>query len=442
MKGFEAFYKKSPEEIKDMWNECIFVFDANVLLNLYRYSKETKEDLLSIFKNQQNKIWIPHQVALEFHFNRPNVIQDQSDSYGSILSTLNRKSSDFINDLNEDLKEYKKRHPGIIIEDLLSKVSKTIEEVSNQIKQAESEHPDYLDNDPILNELSELFSDSIGEQYDQSKLDQIYQEGDKRYKAKIPPGYKDLEDKKGKKKYWNNLIFSDEYGDLVVWNQIIDKAKTDSVNVVFVTEDEKEDWWQIVNRRVTLGPRIELIEEFRRKTEKSFYMYKTYRFLQFAKETFQHEVRSESIKETQEIGNQISSDLTISEFDKIISYHDMKHYKSLKNSAISIDDKMYAEEWFKNIINNKYEIALVRNKYEVEFVAIIDFNLEKLLQEINKSSLREIITGIDNTSLNYMSGEKNTLYITLNRNVHRNDIRRGLQDIEFIEIQRVMESNF
>ena len=52
-----------PEKV---WQNGIIVFDTNVLLNLYRYNEETRNELLKLMKSYQNRLWMPYQVALEF----------------------------------------------------------------------------------------------------------------------------------------------------------------------------------------------------------------------------------------------------------------------------------------------------------------------------------------------------------------------------------------
>jgi len=54
------------DENHEIWNECIFVFDANILLNLYRYSDETRELLISTLSGLKERIWIPNKVAFEY----------------------------------------------------------------------------------------------------------------------------------------------------------------------------------------------------------------------------------------------------------------------------------------------------------------------------------------------------------------------------------------
>ena len=63
-----------------------------------------------------------------------------------------------------------------------------------------------------------------------------------------------------------------KYGDFIIWKQLIEHAIDTKKNVIFVTDDEKEDWWEEFNGK-TIGPRPELSKEFREKTSKLFLMY-------------------------------------------------------------------------------------------------------------------------------------------------------------------------
>lgn len=64
---FSGYYSPTEEEFEQLWSECLFVFDTNTLLNLYRYSKESRELLFKVMETIVDRIWIPHQVALEYH---------------------------------------------------------------------------------------------------------------------------------------------------------------------------------------------------------------------------------------------------------------------------------------------------------------------------------------------------------------------------------------
>lgn len=66
----------------------------------------------------------------------------------------------------------------------------------------------------------------------------------------------------------------------MVWKEIIGYAKSKKVDIIFVTHDQKEDWWNTSNGK-TIGPRIELRKEFYEETGKVFHMYTMSSFLSF-----------------------------------------------------------------------------------------------------------------------------------------------------------------
>jgi hypothetical protein len=67
---FLGYYRFTEEEFSTLWEDCLFIFDANVILNLYRYSAGTSEALLNILRGISDRMWLPHQIALEYQDNR------------------------------------------------------------------------------------------------------------------------------------------------------------------------------------------------------------------------------------------------------------------------------------------------------------------------------------------------------------------------------------
>ena len=94
--------------------------------------------------------------------------------------------------------------------------------------------PNLMSGDPIFDALTELFDGRVGNPYEEEEYQEIYEKGKERYDAKIPPGYMD-----GSK----NQNDTDQYGDLVVWLQLLGYAKAEARPVVLVTDDAKEDWY-------------------------------------------------------------------------------------------------------------------------------------------------------------------------------------------------------
>jgi len=78
--SYKGFRQLSEADFKSLWKTAVFVFDANVLLNLYRYQSSTRDDLLKVLEKLGGRIWIPYHVGLEFERNRLNVIAEQKKS--------------------------------------------------------------------------------------------------------------------------------------------------------------------------------------------------------------------------------------------------------------------------------------------------------------------------------------------------------------------------
>ena len=62
----KEFLEPSNTDKRQLWEKAVFVFDTNVLLNLYRYSSKTRNSLLDAFESLKERVWIPYQVAHEF----------------------------------------------------------------------------------------------------------------------------------------------------------------------------------------------------------------------------------------------------------------------------------------------------------------------------------------------------------------------------------------
>src|SRR5262245_43837167 len=102
---FPGYYRPTEEEFSALWEECVFAFDANVLLNVYRYTQATRESFLEILSRLKERIWLPHQAAWEYQENRLGVISDQHKPYEDIPKQL----SALLSQLRSDYP----RHPFI-----------------------------------------------------------------------------------------------------------------------------------------------------------------------------------------------------------------------------------------------------------------------------------------------------------------------------------------
>ena len=125
-----------------------------------------------------------------------------------------------------------------------------------------------------FNRVTELFTGRVGAKPTEERLAAIRKEGEERYAKKIPPGYEDA--KKGGD--------GDKFGDLIIWKEMIEKAKADKRPIIFVTDDGKSDWWHIHHGK-KIGPHPYLVEEFLRETNEQFHIYELPQFLRYAADT-------------------------------------------------------------------------------------------------------------------------------------------------------------
>jgi hypothetical protein len=141
-----------------------------------------------------------------------------------------------------------------------------IKDYGEKISELQAKIRNWTWNDPVSSTYNELFIPNVVFDLEFDK-DKTEKELTRRYKHKIPPGYKD----EGK--------LDAGIGDLLIWYTILKVAETKNKDVIFVSGDEKTDWfYQSVSQ--SLYPRFELVAEFERETKgRSFHIVKLSEFL-------------------------------------------------------------------------------------------------------------------------------------------------------------------
>lgn len=285
---FFGFYPPEKDEIDKMWKTSIIALDANVLLNLYRYTKSTKDDFLDVLGQYSDRLWLPYQAGYEFHNNRIKVIKDQERSYEDIGKGLDS----FMESISEKLNLYK-RHPFIKPDNIANQIEANFNKIKRDLDKLSQKHPEYLKNDDILPVVTNLFNGKVGRTFSESELNEIFKEGEKRFDKNIPPGYKD---KVNKRKSGERHL----YGDLIIWKELIHQSKSTNKTIIFITDDRKDDWWLKYNGE-TIRPREELIKEFFDETSYRILIYQADVFLKYANERIQKSIKEKSIEEMKEV---------------------------------------------------------------------------------------------------------------------------------------------
>lgn len=299
-KTFSEYYRPSDDEFKKLWEESIFVLDANVLLHIYRYSEEARNSLFEAMEQIGDQLWEPHHAVSEFMGNRLSVINEKADEYKKPRKQVLKLKENIGRILNEI------QHPLFDKNKLLEIVNKNLDDIDKEFEKIGKHYLDPAIEDSLLNKITRILDGKVGPEYETSKLNELKEVGKSRYEKNIPPGYKD----KGKKKETppdsnNKEKEKNEYGDFIIWQQIIDKAKAGKISVIFVTDDSKEDWWK-KNKGKTIGPRPELRKEFKKEVGKDVYFYNTESFLEYAEEHFKVEVSEDTLEEVKEVRDSLN----------------------------------------------------------------------------------------------------------------------------------------
>ncbi|MEU7901742.1 PIN-like domain-containing protein [Actinoplanes sp. NPDC049118] len=106
---FEHFVPPDGETIRRGIVDGLVVLDSNVLLSAYRFAPKAREELLAVLELLGDRLWVPHQVGLEFYRNRLNVIADYDAAYKDVLDTLGRHESEIVPELRQKIRELSNR---------------------------------------------------------------------------------------------------------------------------------------------------------------------------------------------------------------------------------------------------------------------------------------------------------------------------------------------
>jgi len=290
---FPGYYRPTDDEFAEIWREALVVPDANVLLNLYRYSERTRGQLLSILRAFGDRLFIAYQTAREFQDNRLNVIDVQRHMYDDFLENL-RSASDKLRQSADLLR----RHPHLERDIVAEKIDAMVAGVTEYVEEIRGRDPDVfaeadaLVNDPIREEVDRLVEGRLGPPFTRDELAKIFEQGKRRYEQGIPPGFRDR-DKPDPRRY----------GDLVFWLQVVEAAKSARRPVILITDERKEDWWWGTEDGRLLGPRPELVNEMREEAGVRLYMYSALRFMEEARRMVPAEaaVSDEAIAEVERL---------------------------------------------------------------------------------------------------------------------------------------------
>jgi hypothetical protein len=302
--AFPGFYSPSDTEYNRLWKEATIVLDTNVLLNLYRLPTTARNELFAILEILKDRLWIPHQVALEFQRNRLAVISSERKFTEDALAS----ASALVGGISTKVEalQMDKRGLEITAQPLLENLDQANRKLVEAIQKVHQAQLDIAARDPVRERLDKIFEGRVGCGPDnQAALDALCAGGEERYAARIPPGFADSEKDKNPSEatyVHGHLKYQRKFGDLVLWRQLIDKARElQAKSILLITSEKKDDWWWREQGK-TIGPHPELIQEIRREAGVSlFWMYSPVQFMELAPKYTTATVSNTSVAELQQV---------------------------------------------------------------------------------------------------------------------------------------------
>jgi hypothetical protein len=370
-----VMFSRKARSIQEIFSNAIFVLDTNSLLAPFVAGKEDIEKIRMTYEKlvREERLYVPRHVIREFLKNRTSRISDLFTNIDNYLSQI------------PSLKEFEYPILGEI--DAYKKLKESRETIKNNIKEYKSyltELKEGIKNwnwsDPVSSVYSNVFSESIIIDVNKNE-EELEKEYYYRIENNIPPGTRD-------KNKEENAI-----GDFIIWNCITELGKLKSRDIIFVTNDEKNDWLVIGNKQ-SVSTRFELVDEFFRITKGNEFQCMTFStFLElqgvntFAK--FEHTSNNKGNNESIFLSN-VETDPSSSIYSLVICKKIFNDY--LTHYDVTDENTLYMRTKELNNLISKF-----KDTWRIEFALNEDWEfyykhltpIERLLTEIN--SLNKVI---------------------------------------------------
>ena len=395
----EAFFEyHQQEKLPHLLKEGIIILDTNALLNIYRYDEEIREKYFEILDVVKDRLYLTHQAATEFYKNRLIIINNKvrlkpelEDVLMSNLGKLKNliETPESFNKEGAKLLKYENRLQAILLETIdnaMDIISSEIDGYAINITET------FIHKDKILDEIEKLFEGKINSPFSSEEKKEIYKLGKVRYSNKIPPGYEDAKSKAD----------PECYGDLIIWEEMIKISKEKKSSILFISDDTKEDWYDLLNgKQYKMGPRKELIREFRDRTQMNFYSIPTQKFIKQISSTYNIQNTNELLnatkfieEETSDEYNKKEEELNFRNIDNMLNNDSYENYNEYNIDCFKIHSTLVV--FFKKQIDNHLYDKINRiidseYKNQRAINILFDFNGIKLKYSILDDLIRRKI---------------------------------------------------
>lgn len=238
-------------------SDAYVVFDTNVLLSAYSWRKMTMSQIKEIMDalKKDNRLKFSLQTIIEFNRHRQKEIKNSLQKIDSEISRINSFTKPI--ELAPMLEENDVFEELVKKSDALLEAQKSYRDALMKVKGGTE---NLFFEDDFMTFLKEMVKDNlVREEYSEDYLRITSEEFKERIKEKVPPGYKD------------SSKDHNSHGDYVIWKDILSLDK----DVIFVSNDVKEDWAVTDSNKNLLATNGYLVQEFFEKSNGNHFIFST-----------------------------------------------------------------------------------------------------------------------------------------------------------------------
>lgn len=347
----DAIFSGRFKAISEIKNHCLVAIDANVLLAPYALSEQPINQIADTYGRlaKDGRLVIPAQVAREFAKNRNTKI-------GELLKTVQDQMSRQASPMGtkyaflRNLPEYE---ASLAIAEQIEAKQK---ELLSSLRKVADAVRGWNVTDPVWDAYRRVFPGNVLE-LNADTLAGIPKELKFRTDHSIPPGYKDAQKSDG------------GAGDLIIWKTLLQVGAERKKDLVFVTLDQKPDWWTQANGGA-LFPRYELIEEYRAATGGH-----TIHLLRFSEFLSQFGAAETVIEEVQRVEDEA----------EIIASEEEDEHEQLARTYAPLDEYLVLRKAYNDlgqrIIGKSYSRSRHRSRGNDAKVALITEEMKRLRRD-------------------------------------------------------------
>lgn len=218
------------------------MIDTNILLDLIEFNTDVASEIIDVLEKCSFNLFIPNQVKNEYEENKLRTFTKSIHVSEVIkdIEKLEELTNNFQKKYEESYLKYNNiQKPLSTLEKNIINFKDNLKNTKDQLKVEKSTRE--AEKRKILERIDNLVKRSnVGTIISIKSQVEIMKEGEIRYRYKIPPGYMDKDKNHNK------------FGDLFIWYEILEIPKdyTTPIDIVFLTNDSKEDWIDVKSNKI------------------------------------------------------------------------------------------------------------------------------------------------------------------------------------------------